>query len=448
MAKLAPRGPRIFYGWVVLGVAFWAIAFTGSLWHTFPFFLVALVDEFHRSRAETTLIFTIFTGVAGLSSPVIGSLIDRFGSRRVMPFGGFLVAAGLVASSYAGAVWQLYFTFGVLASIGWCAGGSLPSFAVLQNWFIRKRGLVTGIALAGVGISNFAIIPLIQYVISTWGWRSAYLLLAVPVVLIAPLAIAFQRQRPQDMGLLPDGDSTTPDEKSERRIRPAALVVDQKWAAHHWTLPDAIRTHRFWLLLLGGVLGFTGQQIILIHYPAYMVAGGFDAQRVAVLAALLLGIGSATKLVSGYVSDCFGRELTYAAAIVLGAIGAVALLLTGSALVSLLPYAYVVLYSVFYGALATMPPAMAQDVFQGRHFASVYGALVLGNNLAAGISPLAAAYLVDFTGSYTVAFLVAIGAMAMSGVSIWLAAPRKVRMVPGRAQRLARLAATQPEPQL
>ena len=438
----------MFYGWVVLGVAFWAIALTGSLWHTFPLFLAALLDQFGESRTSTTLIFTIFTGTAGIASPFMGKVIDRYGARRVMPIGALLVVAGLVASSQARAVWHLYLSFGVMAAIGWCAAGSLPSFAVLQNWFIRKRGLVTGIALTGVGLSNFIIIPVIQHVISTWGWGAAYLLLASLILVIAPLAIIFQRQRPQDMGLLPDGESSEPAAVARSRARAAAAVVDEKWTSHTWTQRDAIQTARFWLLLFGGVLGFGGQQIVLVHYQSYMVGNAFDAQAAANLSALLLGVGSFAKLSSGYISDHLGRELTYTLAIVTGALGVVALMLMGIAAPPWLPYVYVGLYSVFYGALATMPAAMAQDVFQGRFFGSVYGMLMLGNNLASGISPLAAAWLVDLTGNYRVAFAVAVGAMIVSCVSVWLAAPRKVRMVPGRAQRLARLAATQPEPQL
>ncbi|MHB1134330.1 MAG: MFS transporter, partial [Chloroflexota bacterium] len=244
---MSKRQP-VFYGWVLVATAFTSLAFAYGVWNSFPVFFVAILNDFGWSRSSTVLATSIFAGVYALSSPVTGWAIDRFGPRRVMPAGGLMLGLGLLATSRITELWQLYLTYGVLAAVGESMVGTIANMAVLAKWFSHRRGTATGLAAAGIGVGAFFLVPVVQWIINNYGWRNAYAALAVLIVATIPaLTLAFQRARPEEMGLLPDGE--TPKAVRAAGIRPRAQlrVLDERWASTTWTVRQAMGRRRFWL---------------------------------------------------------------------------------------------------------------------------------------------------------------------------------------------------------
>lgn len=427
---------RFFYGWVIVAVAFVCLGLAYVVMNGFSIFFVAILNEFGWERATTALAFSIFTVVYGLFSPVVGSLVDRFGPRVVIPVGAVILAAGLVACSMVSEAWHLYLAFGILAAIGVNAVGTMVNMTVLTNWFSRRRGAAVGFASAGIGVGMMVLVPVLQSVISAAGWRTAYVVLAVIIVVtLPPLALLFHRHRPEDMGLLPDGapakDKPAGAGPAVRQMR----IVDEAWARRSWTIRSAIATRRFWFLFFGLLFGMVAMQSVMVHQVAYLTDRGFDPMLGATVVAMVGIFGSVGKIFWGWLSDRLGREGSYSLGLGCLVFGVLILSRIDDSTQVWPVYVYTLVFGLGYGVFAPTIPSTSADLFQGKHFGSILGVLYIGTGSGSALGPWASGLVFDLTGSYDGAFLMTFAATALSLLGFWLAGPRKVRQVPGMARR-------------
>jgi MFS family permease len=207
MGKADKKRRRFFYGWVVVGISGLVFAVVRGINDSFGLFLVAFVEEFGWSRAAVAGAFSFGRAVEGTVSVAIGMLSDRLGLRRLVPICTCLMALGLVTASRIDSLWMLYLSYGLVFAIGITGVGDLSHLPVISRWFIKRRGTAIGIAMAGMGLGILLVVPLTQSLILHLGWRWTYVALAVfAVVVIIPPTLLFQRERPEDMGLLADGE--------------------------------------------------------------------------------------------------------------------------------------------------------------------------------------------------------------------------------------------------
>ncbi len=430
---MIPR--KIFYGWVVVAVAFTCLAIGYAVWHSFSIFYVAILSEFGWTRGSTALAFSIFTIVYGLSSPITGTLIDRFGARLVIPIGAVVMAAGLFASSTVSEPWHLYVYYGILTAIGQNLIGTIANFTVLANWFSRRRGTALGLAASGIGVGMLVLVPALQYVINLAGWRTAYVAIGALIVLTIPtIAFLFYRQRPEDLGLLPDGGPAQL--KKAAGNRPYQLrIVDEGWTSRTWTIRSALATRRFWLLFLTFSAGTFSHQSVMMHQAAYLTDREFDPMLAASVVGLVGICGSLGKIFWGWLSDRIGRERTYTLGMGSLVLGIVILNLINDASQQWAVYLYAFVFGLGYGVFAPLTSSIAADVFLSKRFGSIYGVLYVGSGAGSAAGPWVSGTIFDLTRSYSVALMVAILAAGVSAAAVWLAAPRRVRMVPGMAAR-------------
>jgi MFS family permease len=427
---------KIFYGWVVVAVSFISLAITYAVWNSFSIFFVAMIDEFGWSRGSTALAFSIFTSVYAIGAPITGAAVDRFGPRKVMPIGALFLAGGMFASSFVTEIWHLYLFYGIFAAFGVNAVGTMVSFTVLSNWFSRRRGTAIGIAASGIGLGTFVLVPLSQYVINIAGWRMAYIVLgAVVLVTIPALTLLFQRHRPEDMGLLPDGGPAAVSKLAGGRAPAQMRIVNAAWANCAWTARSAACTRRFWFLFLGLAFGTISHQSVMIHQVAYLTGKQFDPMLGATVVGLVGLFGSVGKISWGWVSDRIGREGAYSLGMVCVILGVLVLSLIGDPSQIAYVYVYAMLFGVGYGVFSPLASSTAADLFQGRSFGSIYGLLWLGSGIGSSIGPWASGALFDATGTYAASYVMSFVAAFLSIAAFWLAGPRQVRQVPGVAAR-------------
>ena len=148
--SLEKRG-GIFYGWIVLAIAFITLVLGYAIRNTFSVFYPAIVKEFGWGRGNTALMFSITFIVYGVVSPLAGSLVDRFGPRLILPIGAFIMGVGIALCSIASTQWHFYLFYGVMVAVGLSLVGWTPLSVIISNWFIKKRGLAFGILAAGFG---------------------------------------------------------------------------------------------------------------------------------------------------------------------------------------------------------------------------------------------------------------------------------------------------------
>jgi MFS family permease len=319
-------------------------------------------------------------------------------------------------------------TIGVLVGGGSICLGYSGQSLFLPNWFVRTRGLAIGLAFSGVGLGSITLLPWVQSMIISIGWRDACRALGILLLIVlAPINLLL-RKRPEDMGLRPDGD-TAP-------VASAALhasnVVDPVWAAVDWTVSRAVRTARFWWLALGYFCALYAWYAVQVHQTKYLQEIGFSANRSAWALGLVSLIGVVGQISLGHVSDRIGREWIWGISMLGFVICFVALIVLQHDASVVWLYLMVAAQGGLGYGLTSVMGAMVAEIFQGRHFGGIFGTVMLSAMAGGAAGPWVTGVLHDALGNYTLAFWLGAGISVVSALAIWQASPRKVRAVAGR----------------
>jgi MFS family permease len=403
-------------------VALISTAFWLGIRSSFSVFYVVLLNDFHWSRGDSAGVQSIALITYTILAPLAGGLIDRFGPRRIIVPGILILSLGLILSSLIKDLFQFYLIYGVLMGSGITSIGIVTYSAIIAHWFDKKRGLASGIALSGMGLGTFTLVPFSQYAISTWGWRLTFVLLGCLVIIILlPLNGLFLRHKPQDLGLLPDGVNG-PGFVEENDQAPCPQPADMDW-----TLKTAMKTKAFWALLAFPSLSIIGIYFILVHNVRFMVDHGINKMTAAFIFALIGVISSVFRIFWGGLSDRIGREKTYTMGMACGILGLLSLFLMDLLGEKGFAYPFFIFFGMGWGVSAPMFMAVAADLFKGKGFGLIYGIVEAGIGVAGAFGAWMGGFIFDRTQSYQGAIILSIIVMILSCVGIWIAAPRRVR---------------------
>jgi len=418
------------FGWIIVGISFITLALADGVWYSFSVFFVALLQEFGWSRSIAAGAFSLFVIVHSLIGPLAGSMVDRFGPKKVILLGSIFLGMGLALCSLTRTWWHYYIFFGVITAVGVGFTGWIPNVTIVQQWFKANRGLAIGIISSGVGIGILVCVPLAQHLISQGGWRMAYRIMACFIPLImAPMAMAFLKKPPQKPS---PRDASFSERGSDRTDIKDSLILDEEWTSRSWTIRQAMTTLQFWLLTLSFLLGAFTTQSVLTHQVAFFVDQGVDALFASYIAGLVGIVSVGAKILWGTLSDRIGREVTYTIGITCSICGMIVLIVFPTHPFFTLPYFYGVLFGMGYAALAALPPIITADFFEGKAFGGIFGALMILNGVGGASGAWFAGFLHDRVGSYVPIFLILIACVLFACLNIWRSAPRKIRRVPGK----------------
>ncbi|HSD50412.1 MAG TPA: MFS transporter [Candidatus Methylomirabilis sp.] len=397
-------------GWTILATTFTTLAVIYGLWYSYSVFLVVFIREFGWSRSLVAGAFSVFSAVHGGLGPLIGWMLWRVGPRRLMLVGGIVMGIGLGLTAQTTVWWHLYLAFGGITALGISLTGWVPLVVLVQGWFPDRFGTAMGIASAGIGMGILGFVPLSQLLVDCCGWRWTFRILAALTVCWVLPAAFWLVQDPPAIGRV----SSSPRESRETAA-----------STGYWTLAAAVRTWRFWGLAGVYFMGNFVTQMLMIHQVAYLVDHGVAALLAATVGGMVGLISIVAKIGWGIFSDRYGRELAYSLATgcVVASIGF--LVLAGRDPTSSLPYAYAVFMAFGYGVLSGVFPAVASDLYGGRGFSTIYGALYTVICLALASGPWAAGQVFDSTGSYAMAFWIGLAMAVLSQALLWVVAPRR-----------------------
>ena len=423
----------IFYGWIIVAAGILSYALGYGARYSFSVIFPSFLEDFQWPRDLTASILSVHMIVYGLFSPLAGTWVDRIGARKTMASGAILLSLGLALSGLGNEPWHFYLSFGVLAGAGLSLIGAVPFTTVLRNWFEKKRGLAFSFLFLGTG-GSFACYPVIAFLIDHVSWRNTFLIeAAVFVGFMLPFLILTVRYHPRQKGLLIDG-ILEDNETSSETEKGMPQIMDQAWAATNWTFPKAVKTGRFWLLCLSAFcLWGVMQHIMVTHHIAFAMDLGFSkfyASSVLSLFGVLFVFGS----LAGLVSDWIGREFSMMIATTIGISGILVLTLITDTSRPWMLYYYALALGFGLGMTGPLIAASITDIFQGPKVGTVIGFVWFSFSVGGFIGPWFGGWIFELTHSYQVAFNVAMAVYALGCTAIWLAAPRKVRMVPGWAK--------------
>jgi len=393
-----PHGekPRLFYGYIVVGAAFFIMALFAGTRFAFGVFFKPVLIEFNWTRAMTSGAFSLSWVVQAFLGIVMGRLTDKIGARIVLTFCGFLAGVGYILMSQIGAMWQLYLFYGVI--IG--AGNSIfvPVVSTIARWFTERRSMMTGIVASGAGVGSLIAPPITNWLIINYDWRLSYVILGSVVLVIIITVAQFLKRDPTSIGQVPYGY----DKRREQRAK-----TDNEGAY----LKQAVYTGPFWLILIMFFCSGFCAYAIAVHIVPYATDLGISAASAANILAVIGGLAIIGRIVMGSMGDRIGNDKAYIVGFFLISI---ALLWLLSAKNALPLYMFAVLFGFAWSVGALASPLIA-DIFGLRSHGAIMGLTNIGYCIGGATGPLVSGHIFDITDSYRGAFLIN-AAVAISGL--------------------------------
>jgi len=331
----------------------------------------------------------ILSGSLGI---IAGRLTDRFGPRLLVTVCGSLFGLGFLLISQVSAVWQLYLFLGVMVAMGQ-SGIIVPMMSVVAKWFVKRRGLMTGIALSGTGGGVLVIPPVATHLIAVYGWRSTFVILGITALVVTVLAAQFLRRDPSQKAQLPDGEKGMKLEES--------LVAEVRG----YSLREAISTRQFWMLCVMWLSLMLSIMAIIVHLVPHATDLGISPVSAARVLAIAGAISIVGRIGMGNAGDRIGNKPALIIAIVLMI---AALLLIRSAKELWMFYLFAVLFGFSWGGGAALHSPITAELFGLRSHGAILGIVVFAGAIGAAAGPAMAGRLFDMAGSYQVAFLILI----------------------------------------
>ncbi|MFC1415278.1 MFS transporter [Streptacidiphilus cavernicola] len=407
-APPAPRGPHLHYAWVVAAVCLLVLVGAAGFRSTPSLLMEPLNSEFGWSHGVISAAVSLNMLLNGLTAPFAAALMDRFGIRRVAGSALLLMAVGSGATVFMTQSWQMLLCWGVLVGVG--SGSMALAFTatVTGRWFLARRGLVTGVLTAASAAGNLVFLPVLAWLISDYGWRSASLTVAGCSLAVVPIVLLLLRERPADLGLLPYGATDLPTPPPEATPPPGPTppsnTDDRKGVRALRVLRQAAGTRPFWLLAGSfAICGATTNGLVGTHFiPAAGDHGMVETTAAGLLA--LVGVFDVVGTVfSGWLTDRLdSRRLLGTYYLLRGAS-----LLFLPALFARTVHPSMVVFIVFYGLdwVATVPPtiALCREWF-GEDAPIVFGWVFCGHQVGAALVALGAGLVRDQLGSYDAAW--------------------------------------------
>jgi len=380
-----------YYGWLIFLATFMVFMLMYGLRYSVGVFFVPLQREFGWTSAMTAGAVTMFFWVYGFSAIFVGRLYERLGIRKVILLGGILLGTGGILSSLTQSLWQLYFSWGVVAAIGSSILYVIPNM-ILARFFVRHRGKAVGWASTGISVGQAVLVPFAAWIIATYGWRLSYAIMGSFVIFgVSFLGYIVFRENPESIGLIPDGGKLDPNERTQGLDR-------KKSTEEEWTTRGALRTHSFRFLLLSYFFTVGSIISLMTFIVPHIIQLGIDPFLAATTFGVIGVMSACGSLVFGVVSDWMGRRNT----IITSATG-LAVSMFVSAIIPpdiILLYAWMTLYGLSYGGIPEQYAAIVADYFPSRKDVALFGCVTAVGALGGGLFPLIGGFLADLTGSY------------------------------------------------
>lgn len=398
----------LFWGWYVVAGAFLILAINYGARYSFGVFVKPMADQYGWSRSVISAAMSVMVLAYGIGGIFAGRLVDRIAPRWIITAGAVFMSGSLFLAALIREPWQFYLTYGLGAGLGAACLGVVVCNSSVGKWFVRRRGLAIGISSIGVGVGTMVTVPVAGYIVKAYGWQTGFSAIGLGVLFIGVVLSQWLmgRTKPEDYGMLPDGDGRR-EEEGVSSLPEGRFVYP--------SLKAVLRAPQFWLIALCYSLAVMAEMAVMVHQVAYAL----DRQIDKVAAASSLGaIGMASifgRFFFGWLCDRIS-DAKYAAAIGFFFMAAGVVLLVASRDAALL-FLYALVFGFGYGSITALMPFLLADRF-GRHLlGSSYGMLVFFVMSTGGsVGPILAGYIYDRTGSYLPAwylYLVVLAAVTL-----------------------------------
>ncbi|MCD2499906.1 MULTISPECIES: MFS transporter [Microbacterium] len=399
---------RIHPAWFVAGAALVALIGAAGFRAAPGVLMVPLHEEFGWSMTQISLAVTVNLVLYGVTAPFAAGLMQRFGIRRVTTAALLVIAAGAALTVFIDAPWQLLLTWGLLIGLGTGSMALVFAATVTDTWFVKRRGLVSGVLTAGSATGQLIFLPVIATTAEELGWRIASLIIAGGALVVVPVVVLLLRDRPSDIGVLAYGAAAA---DVETAVAPAAEVTmaprESAVRLALGALREASRSRAFWALAVGfAICGATTNGLVGTHFIPSAHDHGMPQTTAAGLLAVVGIFDIAGTVLSGWLTDRVNPRILLAAYYALRGVSLFLLPTLLSATVQPSLVVFIVIYGLDW--VATVPPtiALCRELF-GARGPLVFGWVFAAHQVGAAFAATLAGIVRDQTGQYTVAWITA-----------------------------------------
>ena len=396
------KKPRIYYGYIVLAACFLIMTIVSGTQYSFGVFFKPMLDQFGWTRASTSAPFSLNLILLGLFSILAGKLGDRFGPRIVITLGAVIMGSGYMLMSRITNLWGLYLSYGIIVALG-SSAMYIPLVAMMSRWFTKRRGLMVGISVSGIGFGISIVPPIASQIMTSLNWRTAIFILGISSLVLIAAAAQFLRAEPETT-LLKDNE----DKRIESVPRSEGL-----------SFRESVKTNQFWMIFIAWVLYGFFYQVGMVHIVPYATDLGMSALVAATILTMIGFIGIFGRIILGFTGDRFSNKNTLLVSFVLMA-GAFTALSVSHTIGMI--YVFAVVFGFFFGAGILLAPITA-EYFGFKELGVITGAIYFGSNIGGAIGPVFAGYIFDITGKYGLAFISSGITAILAAIFMWLLKP-------------------------
>lgn len=404
---------KIFYGHIIVAASVAIQLICVGTYFTYGIFFKHLLNEFGWSRAMisgASSVTMLFVGLMGIFS---GRLNDRLGPRVIMAVSGIFLGGGYLLMSLLQAPWQLYLFYGVIIGTG-MASHDIVTLSTVARWFVRRRGMMTGIVKVGTGAGQLIVPLIVAVLIASYGWRDSYVIIGVAALILFVLLAQLFRRDPQQMGLLPYGAD---------RTKPAASDS----AEPGLSLREVTRTRQFWTICLAYFSTIYCLLTIIIHIVPHATDIGISEASAAGVLSTIGGVSMAGRFVMGTASDRIGSKRAWIICFIILMASFIWLHVAGELWMF---YVFAVVYGFGHGGCFVVLSPLAAGLFGTRAHGVIFGIIYFAGTLGGAVGPLLAGHIFDITQSYQIVFWILLILSAIGLISI-----STVKPIPANTQK-------------
>jgi MFS family permease len=404
------RRPRVFYGYIVVAVAFLIMLMMWGAYYSFGIFFEPLLAEFGCSKATTSGAFSLSFFLTGLLGVFAGKLTDRFGPRIVVTVCGFFLALGYLLVSQTNALWQLYLFYGVVVALGMSAS-VIPLQSTVARWFVKRRGVMTGTIISGIGMGMVVVPPVANWLISSYSWRTSYIVVSISALVLIISSAQFLKRDPGKIGQLPYGGD--------------GLEAKGGSLDAGFSLREAIRTWQFWTFGVALLCFTMSEGTILVHIVSHAIGLGISVTNAALIIPIIGGVSIPSRILMGIAGDRIGNKPAWTICFVFLIISFCLLLLARELW---LVYLFAVIFGFGYGGLSTLISPMVAELFGLSSHGVIFGVIIMfGGTAGMAVGPLLAGHIFDITGRYQLAFIIYVVILVIGLILTSLLRPTRVK---------------------
>jgi MFS family permease len=381
------KNAGFFYGYVILVASFFILVILGGITSSFGVFLKPVLTEFGWSRAAISSAYSLNMIIFGIVGIVAGRISDRFNPRVSLTIGGLFTGLGFLLMSQVGEIWQIYLFYGVLSGIG-IGFIAIPLLSLVARWFVKGRGLASGIIVAGSGLGTIIIPPLANLIISNYSWRTAYLVIGSGALVLLIISAQLLRRAPGHSPLTPES----------REFKTVSLNLQTRGIS----LRDAIRTPTLWTIMVMGLFFFFGVQVVIVHIAAHATDIGVSSAAAAMILSVIGLVSIAGTLGAGFLGDRVGTRKVIIIIFVLLTLSYLGFRLSGELWMLYLCGAF---FGLGFGGFGAVQSPLTAEFFGLRAHGAIFSLFMFAQNIGGAAGPLVAGSIFDISGNYQWAFV-------------------------------------------